>query len=306
MDNVCHTLLGAAIGEAGLKHRTRFGAATLMVAANLPDIDVLAVLSATPAVALRRGWTHGLLAQALLPVLLTTGVLAVAARRRGDGSMPRANAAWVLALSYIGVLSHVGLDYLNNYGIRLLMPLDRRWFYGDAVFIIDPWLWIALGAGVWLARRRAVPRAAVVALVAAAMYIAAMLTTARMARATVAEAWRATHGREPVALMVGPVPVDPFTRTIIIDAGDSYETGTFSWRGRRVQFDTGAVPKNDRDPRVARAREMPQIRAFLVWSRFPFWTFESSPGGARVIVSDMRFAGQNVARFIQSAVVPDP
>ena len=24
------------------------------------------------------------------------------------------------------------------------MPFDHRWFYGDAMFIIDPWLWLAL------------------------------------------------------------------------------------------------------------------------------------------------------------------
>src|SRR5688572_20546197 len=39
MDNVCHTLVGAALGEAGLKQRTRYGNVTLMIAANLPDID---------------------------------------------------------------------------------------------------------------------------------------------------------------------------------------------------------------------------------------------------------------------------
>ena len=43
------------------------------------------------------------------------------------------------------MLTHPVLDWLNNYGIRLLMPFSPRWFYGDAVFIIDPWLWLALG-----------------------------------------------------------------------------------------------------------------------------------------------------------------
>ena len=61
----------------------------------------------------------------------------------------------LLLLSYIGVILHVLMDLLNNYGVRLLMPFSQRWFYGDVLFIIDPWLWIDLGAGVWLARRRA-------------------------------------------------------------------------------------------------------------------------------------------------------
>ena len=55
MDNVCHTLVGAAFGEAGLKRRTRFGGATLMIAANLPDLDVLVFTTDVPSVAFRRG-----------------------------------------------------------------------------------------------------------------------------------------------------------------------------------------------------------------------------------------------------------
>ena len=71
MDNLCHTLIGAALGEAGLKRTTRFGNATLMIASNLPDVDVLVFATATPSVAFRRGWTHGILADALLPQVAT-------------------------------------------------------------------------------------------------------------------------------------------------------------------------------------------------------------------------------------------
>ena len=54
MDNLCHTLIGAALGEAGLKRTTRFGNATLMIASNLPDVDVLVFATATPSVAFRK------------------------------------------------------------------------------------------------------------------------------------------------------------------------------------------------------------------------------------------------------------
>jgi inner membrane protein len=49
------------------------------------------------------------------------------------------------------VLTHPTLDWLNNYGLRWLMPFDGRWFYGDAVFIIDPWLWLVLGGAAFMA-----------------------------------------------------------------------------------------------------------------------------------------------------------
>src|SRR5882672_2055966 len=124
MDNVCHTLVGAALGEAGLKHRTRFGLATLMVASNLPDVDVLVFATSTPSVAFRRGWTHGVLADALLPALLTAAVVLVASRSRagppGEPHEPPVRPGQLLLLSYIGVLIHVAMDLLNNYGVRLL------------------------------------------------------------------------------------------------------------------------------------------------------------------------------------------
>src|SRR5262249_4888797 len=271
MDNLCHTLVGAALGEAGLKRRTRYGLATLMVASNLPDIDVLVFASNTPPVAFRRGWTHGILADAVLLLLLTM-VIVVLARRYGTvNADPPVRPREVLLLSYIGFIIHVLMDLLNNYGVRLLMPFSNHWFYGDVLFIIDPWLWLVLGAGVWIARSRHSPRPARWALLVASCYVLAMLVSARAARAEIVERWREVQGSPPQSLMVGPVPVTPLKRAVIIDAGDHYETGTFTWRPRSVRFDQTLVAKNDGDPRVAAVREVPNIRAFLVWSRFPYW-----------------------------------
>ena len=302
MDNVCHTLVGAAFGEAGLKRQTRFGNATLMVAANLPDIDVLAFATGIPAVALRRGWTHGILAQALLPVVLMAVMLGVNRLVPARVDREPISARGLLLLSYAGVLSHVALDLLNNYGVRLLMPVSNRWFYGDAVFIIDPWLWLTLGAGIWLTRRRGIQGAVRHSLTLALIYIVAMVMNARVARNIVLGEWQIRRGGEPVSLMAGPVPITPFRRQVIVDAGIVYETGTLDLLPPRLTLDA-VIPKNDTDPRVARAREAPHIRAFLVWSRFPFWTIEQTAEGARVTVSDLRFAGRG-APFVQSVVVP--
>ena len=301
MDNLCHTLVGAAFGESGLKRRTRFGNATLMIAANLPDLDVLVFATDLPSVAFRRGWTHGILAQVLLPVALTAAMLGIGRAFQAREEELPLRARGLLLLSYIGVLSHVGLDLLNSYGVRLLMPFSDRWFYGDAVFIIDPWLWLTLSAGIWLARRRGSAFAARHALTLAAVYIAAMCLNARVARSVVLDEWRAERGGAPVSLMAGPVAVTPFRRHVIVDAGIVYETGTLNLLRRQITFEA-VVPKNDTDPRVARARDAPNIRAFLVWSRFPFWTIEETGDGTRVTVSDLRFVGRG-APFVQSVVL---
>jgi len=318
LDNFCHTLVGAACGEAGLKHRTRYGNATLMIAANLPDIDVLSFLTDTAPISFRRGWTHGILAQLLLPIAFTgvmyaTGRLLARRRapredgRHGDG--PPLHAGWLLLLSYVGVYSHVFLDFLNNYGVRLLSPFDWRWFYGDAAFIADVWMWLALGAGVWLTRRQRRWGPSRAALAFVSCYIAAMLVSAQAARAVVADTWREVSGIAPRALMVGPLPFTPFTRVVIIDAGDRYETGVFRWWPTGVGFDDGPIMKNAGHPLVKRARaQEPQIREFLVWARFPFWTITPEQGGTRVTVGDVRFISRSFRRanFQASTLIRDP
>jgi inner membrane protein len=75
-------------------------------------------------------------------------------RRRRHPDKPPARLGPLVALAYLSVLSHPVLDWLNTYGVRLLMPFDGSWFYGDALFIIDPWLWLLMAAAAALAYSR--------------------------------------------------------------------------------------------------------------------------------------------------------
>ena len=301
MDNVCHTLTGAALAEAGLKHRTRFASAALMIAANLPDIDVLAFATGTPPVALRRGLTHGVAAQALLPVLLAAAFLALD-RWRPPRSGPSARPGALLLLGYIGVVSHVAMDWVNNYGVRLLMPFSNRWFYGDSIFIVDPWLWLALGAGAVLARRAGRTRIAAAAVLVSAIYVGAMIVSARAARQQVIDSWVAGTGSAPAKLMVGPVPINPLRKTVIVDAGDYYQRGTFTWLPPRVAIDPARIPKNFHEPAVVEARNHPDFGAILLWARFPYYELIREPEGTRVTLADMRFGPR---LFRATTVVPE-
>jgi inner membrane protein len=153
MEPLAHTLAGACLAESGLKRLSPLASSTLVIAANIPDVDGACYLhSADLAFAFRRGWTHGILAMALLPLALTAVMLLVdrlLARR--EPGRARARPIALLGLSAAGVVSHPSLDWLNNYGVRLLMPFSDRWFYGDTLFIVDPWLWLILGGAVMLA-----------------------------------------------------------------------------------------------------------------------------------------------------------
>jgi inner membrane protein len=159
LDPITHTFTGAALAATGLRRRTRLATAALILGANVPDVDGIAYLVGSfDAIAFRRGWTHGVLALAVWPFVLTALLIAwhrlrpprpVAGAAPHDAPplAPRA----LLALCALAVVTHPALDWLNNYGVRWLMPFDGRWFYGDALFIIDPWLWLALGGALFYA-----------------------------------------------------------------------------------------------------------------------------------------------------------
>ena len=92
------------------------------------------------------------------------------------------------------------------------------------------------------------------------------------------------------------------TRDVIVDAGDHYERGTFSWPSA-LTLSPERIPKNDDRAVIAAARHDPRVQALLVWSRFPFWTLEPADGGTRVTVIDARFMARG-ATFSASTVVP--
>ena len=159
MDPVAHTLVGATLAETGLRRVTAKATPALLIGANLPDVDGIAMAWGRDAGLLfRRGWTHGVLAMGVLPLLLAGGLWAWH-RWRPPRDGPPLRPGPLLGLCALGVWSHPLLDWLNTYGVRLLMPFSERWFYGDAVFIIDPWMWLMAGAAVVLAGSASRPSA---------------------------------------------------------------------------------------------------------------------------------------------------
>jgi len=153
MDNLTHSLLGLAAAKAGLEKLSP-GATTLCVlAANSPDADIVALIFGGRWAFLQhhRGISHSIvgaftLALALPLVFYLGDVLLAQARKRAR----RINLPGLLPASLVATATHPLMDWTNNYGVRLLLPWNARWFYGDFVFIIDPFLWIVLGGSAFL------------------------------------------------------------------------------------------------------------------------------------------------------------
>ena len=300
MDNLTHSLIGAALGQAGLKRKTGLAMPALIVGANLPDIDAGCVVYGIESLAMRRGITHGPIALVLLPLLLA-GALWWFDRwqeRRGkrpEGRLP-VRFGWLLALSFIACLTHPLFDWFNNYGIRLLEPFSSEWFYGDTLFIIDPWIIVMLGMGVWASLRAErtakywAESLARTALIATSLYVLLNLAISNWAEG-VGE-WYAVHPR----LTVANVPPLTFWKRDVLIYGDRVwgaryfekvscdavlgcETESGDWLSRQ-----GLI--NMADPRIAAwSKDDPAAQAFLFWSRMPIAELHAD----RIILRDQRF-----------------
>jgi inner membrane protein len=153
MDNLTHSLIGLTAAKAGLEKLSPGATAFCMLAANSPDADILAGIFGDRWTYLHhhRGITHsiaGTIALGLaLPVVFYLIDLSIARVRK---RLPKVKLSGLLLASIIVTATHPLMDWTNNYGVRLLLPWNSNWFYGDFVFIIDPVLWLTLGGAAFL------------------------------------------------------------------------------------------------------------------------------------------------------------
>lgn len=329
MDPLTHTLVGANLASTRLAQKTRLATAAFVIGANIPDVDSILYFTGYDDLALgfRRGWTHGVLALVLLP-FIQTALLMAYARLRPDAERP-VNARWLLILSTIGILTHPFLDWLNNYGMRWLMPFRGTWFYGDSVFIMDPWLWLVLGAGwlagkraswplfalwlfftvaiVWVVRGRA-PEYLIIVGIVALILLAALFWRAPRSFATIAlviaftyigarltiHAMTANAVRDELQnvqrLMVAPHPLDPRRWDVVAQTGDVYRFGHYTWATRTLTLADDRLPVAKDSPEWAAAQQDPSIRGFMTWVRFPWYEIDRRPDGTHVFIHDARYA----------------
>lgn len=343
MDPFAHTLVGATLAETGLRRTTPLATATLIIGANLPDVDIVSsAMGGDASLYFRRGITHGIVAMMVLPVLLAGGMLVYDRwRRRGRVGAERARLSALLGLSFVAVLSHPALDWLNTYGVRLLFPFDERWFYGDSLFIVDPWMWLLMAAAVVLARSNARPsqaawivlgvaatalvtsveyvpiaarvcwlvgvgaivlfrmlgtseartrRLARVTLSVLALYVAAMVGGSALARAQTRD-WLAARSIQAIEIMAGPLPANPFIRDIVAVTRGGYRFYTLRWLEEPRFVESYRPLAGDvRNEVIDAALDVPSVRGFRTWMRFPTYEIEEHEQGYDVTIRDVRYS----------------
>ena len=163
MEPITHFLTGACIGRAGLNRKTAYATLAAVLAAEAADIDVLWGL-AGPVEGLKhhRGITHTFIAVPVVAAVVVGMVwLYDYWRRSRKANPPSQNAkappalrwGWLYLTALIAALSHLLLDWTNNYGLRPFFPFNPRWYAGSFVFIAEPVIWALLLAALvipWL------------------------------------------------------------------------------------------------------------------------------------------------------------
>jgi inner membrane protein len=303
MDNITHSLVGWTLGQAGLKRRTRKGLAALILGANAPDIDVFFGWVPWAPLATHRGVTHSLVAGLLvLPLglacllwLLDRWQVKRGARFKSGLEM---HFRWLLALSYIGCLTHPLLDWQTSYAIQLFSPFSDRWYHNDSLFILDIWIWLGLGFSVWLSRRREKRgvadwrRPAIAAAGALLLYICA--NGALTAHAVQVPLESAPHAK-PDTMIASPPPVLFWRRNLI------WRQDHAIWRGDydpAISWDTltgysGPVPDGMTDPLARHVLlTSPELTRLRRWSILPMARVVRGRCSVRVQYQDARFGGR--------------
>jgi len=150
VENLAHSLVGACLGRAGLAEKVPGGTLALVAIANIPDIDVVSSFwGELFYLKYHRGITHSIIGS-----LAISAACAVLLWAFGRWRSHPARFLEVFISVMIVAATHPLLDFTNSYGLRPFLPFSASWYYGDLVFIVDPYLWLILGAGVFLTAKR--------------------------------------------------------------------------------------------------------------------------------------------------------
>lgn len=149
MEPITHLMTGACLARAGFNRKAAYATVAMILASELPDIDVLwSVGGPVAAFQHHRGWTHTFLGIPL-EAAAVVGMVWLWHRWRLKRAKEVKTAApvrwgWLFGLVLLALGSHLLLDWTNNYGLRPFFPFDPRWYAGSIVFIFEPVIFVLL------------------------------------------------------------------------------------------------------------------------------------------------------------------
>ncbi len=354
MEPVTHVLTGICLARAGPNRRAAYATLAMAAGAEFPDIDTLWSFGG-PVVGFQhhRGMTHTFLGVPIEALLILGGVYGVhrwrVARARralsqttraGDTaagrSLTSAPVRWGLLYGFtvLALLSHLWLDFTNNYGLRPFFPFNPRWYAASITFIFDPWMFLLLLLAVALpplfrligaevgARRP--PFAARGWSIAALLGVAVLwswrlLEHSRAEQMVLGQSYAlsippdsVSAGIPPVAAeplpsppprilpairaQVSPDPINPFRWYSVTDFGPLLQLGTVDLRAGTLVPEQPIQNKPMASPELAAAEATLLGRVYLDWSPLPFLSVQREERDTAGTASDSS-RGKTVVTF---------
>jgi inner membrane protein len=200
---------------------------------------------------------------------------------------PRWGLLYLYAL--IAALSHILLDFTNNYGVRPFEPFSYQWYSWDIVFIFEPLLYVFFLAGLALpalfalineeigARRRG-PRGQGGAIVALVLMVALWgVRDYQHRRAVAVLDARLYHGAEPLRLSAFPYYLNPFKWYGVAETEKFYERVIVDSLtpdvDPRARSETRYKPEET--PVLEAAKKTYLGRVYLDWAQYPVLEVET-------------------------------
>jgi inner membrane protein len=287
MEPVTHFLTGACIGRAGWNRKTAYATLAATLAAEAPDLDVVwGWRGPVQELAHHRGITHTLIAAPVMAAVVTGAVWLwhrYRARRHQNATSQPVRWTWVWLTALVADLSHLALDWANNYGVRPFFPFDRHWYAGSLIFIVEPALWLMLGLALLIPailgladreigakrqrfRGRGMAIAALCGVVLLGCWRWAEQADARN-RLMTAD----VTPTPPLRVALEPYPWNPFRWHAILETATTWQTAEIDTRTGAVDSDprTNALFKPPVTPAVAAAKKTRLGEVYLDWSQWP-------------------------------------
>jgi inner membrane protein len=296
LEPVTHFLTGACLGRAGFNRNTALATLTLTLAAEAPDLDVLSRLRG-PAFgfAHHRGFTHSFLGVPL-DAAVVVGFVYLIWRIRGrkikDPNLP---PRWGLLFLYacLAGLSHILLDFTNNYGVRPFWPFSEKWYSWDIVFIFEPIMFTCLLLGLIapalfslidkeIGVRPRGPRGRLAAILA--LIAVVLLWTVRdyeHRRAVNALEARTYNGADPVRASAYPGLADPFRWYGVVETSNFFVLAPVDSLGPEVnpglaeEDKLQILYKPEETPITLAAKRSYLGRVYLDWAQYPITQTET-------------------------------
>ena len=294
MFNSTHTFVGLAIARAGMDRWVPRAAVTAAIAANLPDIDIVTALSGTGTyIKYHRGITHTIVGIPVLALLLAVVMCLF------SGSFWK---TYFLAL--ITMATHPVLDLANTYGLRPFLPWDGRWYYGDLLPIIDPYLDAILLIGIFVGELFKENKRLMtwLSLGLVLVYITARaelrsVATSQLetlaAKTPGAEKWAVSPNARNPLLWEGIIQSPKQMLKLSIHPLDEL-MGEIS---RMNRANSDQIPKQ--------ALESKSAVALLSFARFPVTRLQRTDSGYRVLIFDFRFYNDSTDTALGTEIILD-